>query len=143
MIGSPIPCGVVLARKRHVDRIARAIEYVGTLDTTITGSRNGFTPLVLWYAIRSHGHDGFRKLVGDCIERAAYAVTSLLEAGIKAWRHPHAITVIFPEPPKAVADKWQLAREEGEVHLMTLPHVTRERIDALVEDVRKGMEEGS
>src|SRR5690606_16787384 len=47
-IGSPIPCGIVLARKRHVDRIARSIAYIGCLDTTITGSRNGLTPVFLW-----------------------------------------------------------------------------------------------
>jgi len=43
-IGSPVPCGIVLADKNHVRRIARSIEYVGTLDTTIPGSRNGLSP---------------------------------------------------------------------------------------------------
>ena len=38
-IGSPLPCGIVVAKKSNVDLIARAIEYVGALDTTITGSR--------------------------------------------------------------------------------------------------------
>jgi len=47
-IGSPIPCGIALAKKSNVDRIARSIEYVGTLDTTVTGSRNGITPIFLW-----------------------------------------------------------------------------------------------
>ena len=43
MIGSPLPCGVVLAEKAAVDRIARKIDYVGTLDTTLLGSRNAIT----------------------------------------------------------------------------------------------------
>lgn len=30
MIGSPMPCGVVLAKKKNVDRITRSVEYVGT-----------------------------------------------------------------------------------------------------------------
>ena len=42
-IGSPMPCGIVLALKAAVDRIARSIEYVGSLDTTITGSRISLT----------------------------------------------------------------------------------------------------
>lgn len=42
--GSPVPCGILVARKRHVSRIARSIAYIGSLDTTITGSRNGLTP---------------------------------------------------------------------------------------------------
>ena len=37
LIGSPVPSGVVLARRGHVSRISRLIEVVGTLDTTLTG----------------------------------------------------------------------------------------------------------
>ncbi len=55
MIGSPVPCGVVLAKKSNVDRIAQSVEYIGTLDTTLTGSRNGITPLFLWYALNTIG----------------------------------------------------------------------------------------
>ena len=44
MVGSPLPCGVALTRREYVSRIARAIEYVGVLDTTLTGSRNALTP---------------------------------------------------------------------------------------------------
>ena len=51
-IGSPIPCGIVLVKKSHRDRIANSVAYIGTVDTTITGSRNGITPLFLWYAIK-------------------------------------------------------------------------------------------
>lgn len=59
--GSPIPCGIVVARKDYVNRIARSIAYIGSLDTTITGSRNGFTPVVLWASIKTHGLDGLRQ----------------------------------------------------------------------------------
>ncbi len=70
-LGSPIPCGIVLAQKSHVDRIARGIAYIGSLDTTITGSRNGFTPLVLWYRIKSLGLDGIRERVTRALDTAA------------------------------------------------------------------------
>ncbi|MEM7012386.1 MAG: histidine decarboxylase, partial [Verrucomicrobiota bacterium] len=73
-IGSPIPCGIVLANKNNVQRIARSIEYVGTLDTTITGSRNAVTPLMLWYAIRRWGKDGFKARVEHCLANADYAL---------------------------------------------------------------------
>ena len=55
MVGSPLPCGVALTRCEYVSRIARAIEYVGVLDTTLTGSRNGLTPLMMWYAFEQRG----------------------------------------------------------------------------------------
>ena len=65
MIGSPLPCGVALTRGDYVSRIARSIEYVGVLDTTLTGSRNALTPLMIWYALRQHGLDGFRAIVAE------------------------------------------------------------------------------
>jgi len=70
LLGSPLPCGVVLARRSNVDRIARAIEYVGALDTTIAGSRSGFSPLLLWYRLRTLGRDGCREIVRRSLELA-------------------------------------------------------------------------
>lgn len=134
LIGSPIPSGVVLARKDHVSRISRLIEYVGTLDTTITGSRNGITPLFLWYAIRVHGKQGFRDKVARCIEMAEYAVDRFNAIGIAAWRNPFSMTVVFPRPPQGVLDKWQIAVEGDDAHIITMPHVRRDQIDQLVVD---------
>ena len=135
LIGSPVPCGVVLALKAHVDRIARSIEYVGTLDTTITGSRNAITPLMLWYAIRQHGREGFRAIVNECLACAEYTVEQLNAIGVAAWRNPHAITVVLPKPSPPVLDKWQLAVQEDFAHIVVMPHVDRQRIDSLVADI--------
>jgi histidine decarboxylase len=135
LIGSPLPCGVVLALKAHVDLIARSIEYVGTLDTTITGSRNAITPLMLWHAIRSQGEEGFRAIVVECLACAEYAVEELNAIGVAAWRNPYAITVVLPKPSAVVLDKWQLAVEEDIAHIMVMPHVDRDRIDRIVADI--------
>ncbi len=133
-IGAPIPCGVVLALKRHVDRVARSVEYVGTLDTTVTGSRNGFTPLILWHALRTHGREGFARAVGACLARAEYAVAAFRRRGIAAWRNPHAITVVLPRPAPAVLAKWQIAVHECVGHILIMPHITTAQIDELVDD---------
>ena len=44
LIGAPLPCGVVLTKRPYVDRVGRAVEYVGVNDTTLSGSRNGADP---------------------------------------------------------------------------------------------------
>ena len=133
-IGAPLPCGIVLADRDKVRRIARSIEYVGTLDTTLTGSRNAFSPLMLWYAIRRWGEQGFRGRVATCLKNAEYAVTRFRDAGIKAWRNPYAITVVFPRPADAVVAKWQIAVHEDIGHLLVMPNITRQQIDALIAD---------
>ena len=134
MIGSPMPCGVALTRRDYVGRIARSIEYVGVLDTTLTGSRNAITPLMLWYAFEQHGLDGFRKIVGECISVAEYAVSRFNDSGIPAWRNKNSITVVFPKPSEEVIRTWQLAPYEDIAHLIAMPHVTREIIDRVVDD---------
>jgi histidine decarboxylase len=135
-IGSPLPCGIVLAKKKNVDRIARSIEYVGTLDTTVTGSRNGITPIFLWYAIQTLGRSGFAKRVRDCLANAEYAVTAFQTGGIDAWKNRHAITVVFPRPPQHVVDRWQIAVQDQIAHIITMPHVTRGQIDEFLAEVQ-------
>ena len=66
LIGAPLPCGVVLTRKHLVETLGRAVELVGVNDTTLSGSRNGLTPLMLWYAINRHGEDGWREPFAVC-----------------------------------------------------------------------------
>ena len=134
MIGSPIPCGVALTRSEYVARIARSIEYVGVLDTTLTGSRNAITPLMLWYALQQHGRDGFREMVAECLAVAEYAVARFNDCGIPAWRNKNSVTVVFPKPSRDVVRKWQLAPYEDIAHLIAMPHVTRETIDAVIDD---------
>jgi len=136
-IGSPIPCGIVLARRGHVDRIGHSVAYIGSVDTTISGSRNGFTPLLLWHAIRSLGIEGLRRRITDSLAVAAYAERRFNEIGIAAWRNPQALTVVFPEPPQAVCDKWQLATAGGYSHIICMPHVRRDQIDSLIGDIER------
>jgi len=134
MLGSPLPSGVVLARKSHVDRIARSIEYIGALDTTIAGSRSAFGPLFLWYRLRTLGREGVTAMVRRCLDRAGYAVAELRRRGIEAWRNENSVTVVFPRPPDAMMRKWIIAPRRGIGHIITMPHVTEEIIDEFVAD---------
>ncbi|MBB6272073.1 histidine decarboxylase [Pedobacter cryoconitis] len=134
-IGSPIPCGVVVVKKNNRDRIARSVSYTGSMDTTITGSRNGHTPLFLWYMIKKLGLEGFKKRALHSLEVAAYAEIKLKEIGINAWRNPDAITVNLPEPAEQVRVKWQLALENGWCHIICMPNVTKDQIDQLVAEI--------
>ena len=135
MPGCPMPCGVVLTRRAHVDRIARAIEYIGTSDMTIAGSRNGLSPLFLWYEIKTLGIDGFRRIIAECTRVADYAIAQFAMRGITAWRHKNSLTVVFPRQAEDVLKKWQIATQRQDAHLITMPHVTQKRIDAFMQDL--------
>jgi histidine decarboxylase len=141
--GSPIPCGIVLARRGYVERIGHSVSYIGSKDTTISGSRNGLTPLVLWYAIRALGHEGMRDRIRSALDTAEYAEQRFLDAGINAWRNPNALTVVFPTPHPDVCEKWQLASAGGQSHLICMPQVTRETVDAVLRDMVDASEEAA
>ena len=134
-LGAPIPCGVVIAKKQNVQRIARAIDYIGNLDTTISGSRNGVTPLMLWYRLEELGIEGIRKRLAHSLDLAGYLEKRLQAASIDAWRNPNAITVVFPRTSDAIRTKWQIATAGSISHAIVLPNVTREQVEAFADDL--------
>lgn len=136
-IGGPIPCGVVLTQRKHRNRIVNSVSYVGTLDTTITGSRNGLTPLFLWSFIQKHGIEGLQKRVHSSQRLAAYTEIQLNAIGVKAWRNNDALTVVLPKPSAKLCKKYQLASERDIAHIICVPGITKEQIDAFVADYKQ------
>jgi histidine decarboxylase len=135
-LGSPIPCGMVIAKKSHRDRIARSIDYIGSLDTTISGSRNGHTPLFLWYTITKLGVEGLRKRTQYSLDVAAYAEAALKEVEPLAWRNPSTLTINIPKPEDALIKKWLLASGNNWAHIICMPGMHKEQIDAFVRDLK-------
>ena len=138
-IGSPIPCGIALALKKHKNRIAESIPYIGTVDTTISGSRSGLTSLILWYAMKTQSKKRMAVRVQRSLDLAVYAKTKLVEIGVPAWRNENAITVVFPAAKKELKEKWQLATANKISHIIIMPHLTKKKIDEFISDFKKSM----
>lgn len=136
MIGSPIPCGIVLAKRENVERISVNVDYISAKDQTISGSRNGHTVLLMWAAIRSQNFSQQKQRVQHCLKMAQYAVDRFQINGIAAWRNPNSITVVFPCPSEAVWKKHYLATSGNMAHLIaTAHHKNTQKIDLLIDDV--------
>lgn len=136
-IGSPVPYGVLLTRRSLRDRVARPGTYTGVPDTTISGSRSGLAPLLLWVRLHQLGWaDGLAKRALAAREVAEYAVQRLRQIGWEAWRHPLAFTVVLQTPPADVRAVWQLATHNGVSHLITMPGVGTAQIDQFVDALR-------
>ncbi len=136
-IGSPVPSGVIITKRSFRDRISKGISYIGSLDTTITGSRNGHSPLFLWYAINKMGVEGLKKRYDHSLKMAKYCEHELLKIGIEAWTNPGAITVVIPKMPDKIKHKWQLATEGDTSHIICMPNVTKNKIDDFIKDVKQ------
>lgn len=135
-IGMPMPSGAVVAKRHNVERVKAAIEYIGASDTTIAGSRNALSALMLWRAIHSLGRKGFEARVKSCLELTGYALERLAGIGWPAWANRCSNTVVLERPPREIVRKWQLAVKDDIAHVVVMPHVGRTRIDAFVEDLR-------
>jgi len=93
-LGCPNPSGVVLTYKSLVKNLEQHIQYLNSVDTTITGSRNGQAALAIWYSLREKGRLVYIEEIRRCLQNAEYLVRKLKELGIKN-AHRNYNTVIF------------------------------------------------
>jgi histidine decarboxylase len=127
-LGIPFPCGVFLMEKQFLNEISSHIEYIGSIDSTISGSRNGHSSLFFDHIIDYKGINGFKTDITKCIELAEYLAENLPGA----WRNQNSITVVFPKPSQSVIDEWQLAVQGDIAHVVVMCHVTKEVLDKFI-----------
>ncbi|MFD7233573.1 pyridoxal-dependent decarboxylase [Streptomyces sp. NPDC059881] len=134
VIGTPVPCGVLLIRSEFALEPAGA-EYVKAADRTLGCSRSGLAALFLWSALRRLGHDGVRERIRAGLETAEYAVTQLEGVGVNPSRPADSLIVCLDRPDDRVVNRWHLACEGDRAHIVTVAHVGRPQIDALCADL--------
>lgn len=113
MIGTPMPCGALVARRVHVDRIARAVAYLKSNDTTLMGPRNGHAVLSVWTRLFGHGYGGYAHDALACSLRAQALADRLRGSGRPVLCNPHALTVVSDEPGTEIVTRYQLAANNG------------------------------
>lgn len=138
-IGSPLPCGVIIVRKKDRDLLGSSANYTGSADTTISGSRSGHTPLFLWYALEQLGKDGLVRRAEQSLKVAEYTHRRLVALGWKAWRNPNALTVMLAAPSHELVVKWQLATQGEWSHIICMPGITTEKIDRFLHELQQGV----
>jgi histidine decarboxylase len=132
---------VVVTKSSHRERAAQTVDYVDSPDTTIAGSRSGHAPLILRDAIDHHGGAaGLHQRAERSRALAAHAHTGLQQLGWDAYRHPHAFTVVLRTPPESVLHKWILPTENGWSHIIAMPGIATETIDAFLADMALAIE---
>lgn len=134
-MGTPVPCGVLITRKEHINAFATDVDYIGSRDATIMGSRNGHAPLYMWYTLHTKGIDTLAREAVQCVRDAEYLRNRLLEGGVSdVLLNAFSNTVVMPLPPMDVVKKWQLACKDNVCHVVVMPNVDRVKIDAFLLD---------
>ncbi|MER9625519.1 histidine decarboxylase [Mesorhizobium sp. M0222] len=134
MIGTPMPCGVLVVRREHVHRVASTVSYLRSDDTTLMGSRNGHAVLAIWNRLMRLGIAGFRHNARTCIERADGFAETLRSASVPVLLNPCSLTVVFPKPSERLVKEYQLACHGNSAHAIVMPNVNADLIDRFVGD---------
>lgn len=134
--GSPVPCGAVLVREERKALVGKDVAYLGSVDSTIGGSRNAIAPAILWALISELGCDGLAARYRECENLASALVEALVGIGINAWKHPGALTVVMPRVSDALIARWDLASDQQWSHVIVMPGIIWTTLEAFIEDVR-------
>lgn len=132
MIGTPMPCGVLVARRCHVEKVSSSVTYLKSHDTTLMGSRNGHAVFALWSRFMQHGKAGFTADARECHGRALRLANALKQASVPLLLNDYSITVVFPEPASDIVKTFQLACDQGLAHAVVMPNVTDKLIDHFI-----------
>ncbi|WP_395298002.1 histidine decarboxylase [Kitasatospora hibisci] len=151
--GTPWPCGIFMTKVKYQVRPPTSPEYIGSPDTTFAGSRNGFSPLLLWDYLSRHPYRAQVKSIERAQKLAQYLkeqLETLEDPPGSMWvaRTPGALTVRFRRPVDQLISKWSLSPETVYItsggrkigrdyaHAFVMAGTTRQQIDELIEDLR-------
>lgn len=151
-IGIPWPCGIFMSKVKYQLCPVDDPNYIGSPDTTFSGSRNGLSPILIWDFLA-------RNSVEDLIERIKHAEKLCMymmerfeeiqkaHPDIDIWpeHSPTALTIRFRKASDEMTFKYSLSGEDlyvdGELreysHIYFMENITEELIDQFVEDMKK------
>ncbi|MFI9811895.1 PLP-dependent aminotransferase family protein [Saccharothrix variisporea] len=143
--GAPWPCGIFMTKAKLQMQPPAQPAVIGSPDTTFGGSRNAFSPLIMWNFLARNSEQAQVDMITRAEEIARYAYQRLSEVpgDWEVARTPYSLTVRFRQPTDDVVHKYSLATvplrtPKGQVdyaHLYVMPHVTKQLIDDLAEDL--------
>lgn len=106
------------------------MEYIASMDATISGSRNGLTPILLWYSLSSKGKIGIQQDVMRCLNNARYLRDRLQQANISVMLNELSTIVVLERPhDHEFTRHWQLSCVRDIAHVVVMPSITRETLD--------------
>ena len=130
-LGCPFPSGVIITRKNTMLVLSKDIDYINSRDATIMGSRNGHSPLFLWYIlVQKGGIQGLQKEYMQCSQLAKQLACMIPNATC------NQNTVVFKNPgftPQFI-HKWQLACSGDICHIVVMPNITIETLNKFVKE---------
>ncbi|MGW0880565.1 pyridoxal-dependent decarboxylase [Streptomyces sp. NPDC002671] len=138
--GVPWPCSLYMTKVKYQMAPPAEVPVIGSKDTTFAGSRNGFSPLVMWNALAQLSYGDQVERCRVAMELAEYMERRLKEIKntppLEVARTPGSFSVRFRRPNARLLAKWSMSEVGDHVHAFVMPSTTREEIDELVYDLQ-------
>ena len=150
-IGAPWPCGIYMTKRKYQLLPPDNPEYIGALDSTFAGSRNGLSALILWNYLARNPYDKqikkalYTQRIADYAYRRLKHLEETLQRDLWVGRSPLSLTVRFKQVKPEIISKYSLSgetfyvsgRRKASNHIFAMSHVTEETIDRLIDDLSK------
>ena len=135
-LGNITPAGLVMVRKTTAKTDGNAyISYIASPNNTLSCSRSGLAAFLAAYQIDSLAEEGIAHLARKCITLAQYLSGQLDALGIKNLLKDYSNIVYFKAPMLWICEKWMLPVANHSTHVVVMPHVNQEQLDALIADL--------
>lgn len=138
--GVPWPCSIYMTKVKYQMAPPAEVPVIGSKDTTFAGSRNGFSPLVMWNHLAQLSYTDQVERCRVATELVQYLERRLNELNItpslEVARTPGSFSVRFRRPNKRILAKWSMSTVGSLVHAFVMPSTTRKEIDELIYDLQ-------
>ncbi|KLU14610.1 MULTISPECIES: pyridoxal-dependent decarboxylase [Xenorhabdus] len=145
-MGTPWPTGVYLTKQKYLLNFL-SVDYIGAQDSTLAGSRNGFSALLFWHYLSRHSYNDqmvriVRRLqMSEGIYQRLQSLSTELGLDLHAHRSPLSLSILFRRPNNKIVDDFSLSTESKNgieyAHLFVMEHTTDEMISQLIAELRQ------
>ena len=142
--GIDSPSGLFLCTRKVYDNQNNFnVTYLNGNMKMINCSRDAVQPLKFWWLIQKMGYDRWAQQANQMMECTEYLQQELTKIGWPCWRNEYSNTVFFKRPSPELCSKYILALGKdasfgGDLaHIVVMQHVTKEKIDGFIRELRK------
>lgn len=138
--GAPWPCGIYMTKNKFL--ISNDVpSYVGSMDSTLAGSRNSFSAMIMWDYLSKTSYAKQSREIQTAlalVERVYNQLSQIYKPG-EVKKVPGSVMIRFPKPNIEIVKKYALSSKGNEAHILMMRTVDEKQISALLKDLRKSL----
>jgi histidine decarboxylase len=132
-MGAPWPCGIYMTKNKFL--ISNDVpSYVGSMDSTLAGSRNAFSSVLMWDYLSKTSYVKQRREILSALALVERTYERLVQiyGPEKVKKVPGSVMIRFPKPNLKIVKDFSLSSSGNEAHILMMRTVSEDQIDKLI-----------